>query len=156
MSEPAFTVRIQAEPFDVAAESARLSAGRSDVGAVVTFTGLCRADVRADGAPLAALVLEHYPGMAEEEMQRHLEEARHRWPLQGASIIHRHGRITPGEHIVMVVTVSAHREAAFQAAAFLMDWLKTHAPFWKMEEYGDDVAWVEAKSSDDAATARWL
>ncbi|MGQ3672114.1 molybdenum cofactor biosynthesis protein MoaE [Xanthobacter sp. TB0136] len=156
MSEAAFSVRVQAEPFDMAAESARLSAGRTDVGAVVTFTGLCRADIAADGAPLSALVLEHYPGMAEEEMQRLLEEARGRWPLQGASIIHRHGRITPGEHIVLVVTASAHREAAFEAAAFLMDWLKTSAPFWKKEERADGGDWVEARDKDDAAAARWL
>ncbi len=153
--EDHFTVRVQAEPFDASAESAALSAGRTDVGAVVSFIGLCRADTGTDGAPLVALVLEHYPGMAEEEMGRHLDEARHRWPLQGACIIHRHGRITPGEPIVLVVTASAHREAAFAAAEFLMDWLKTNAPFWKREERADGGDWVAAKAADDAAAARW-
>ncbi|MFG1477519.1 molybdenum cofactor biosynthesis protein MoaE [Xanthobacter sp. V4C-4] len=148
-----FRVQVQAEPFDTAAEIARLSAGRDDMGAVVTFTGLCRAD--AGDTPLTALVLEHYPGMAEDEIARHLEEARRRWPLQGATIIHRHGRIVPGAPIVLVVTAAAHREAAFAAAAFLMDWLKTNAPFWKKEERAAGGAWVAAKSADDAAAARW-
>ncbi|MFG1401715.1 molybdenum cofactor biosynthesis protein MoaE [Xanthobacter sediminis] len=151
--EGVFVVRVQAEPFDAAEEAARLSAGRTDIGAVVTFTGLCRAD--AGEAPLAALVLEHYPGMAEEEISRHLEEARRRWPLEGAVIVHRHGRIVPGAPIVLVATASAHRGAAFAAAEFLMDWLKTDAPFWKKEERASGGAWVEAKAADDAATARW-
>ena len=150
-----FSVRIQGQPFDVGAEVAALTEGRTDAGAVVTFTGLCRADAGADGAPLAALTLEHYPGMAEEEIGRHLEEARRRWPLQGARIIHRSGRITPGEPIVLVVTASAHRGAAFAAAEFLMDWLKTGAPFWKREERADGGDWVAAKAADDAAAARW-
>ena len=150
-----FEVRVQSGPFDASAEAARLSDGRTDVGALVTFTGLCRADPDADGAPLTALVLEHYPGMAEEEMARHLDEARRRWPLTGAVIVHRHGRILPGEPIVLVVTASAHREAAFSAASFLMDWLKTNAPFWKKEERGDAGGWVAAKASDDEAAARW-
>ena len=153
----AFTIRVQAEPFDIAAEIAALS-GTGDVGAVVSFTGLCRADktATADGAPLTALVLEHYPGMAEEEMGRLLEEARGRWPLTGATLIHRHGRIVPGEQIVLVVTSSAHRDAAFEAAAFLMDWLKTSAPFWKKEERGTAGDWVEANASDDSAALRWV
>ncbi|MGE4373537.1 MAG: molybdenum cofactor biosynthesis protein MoaE [Xanthobacter sp.] len=151
-----FQVRVQAGPFDLAVESALLSAGRTDVGAVVTFTGLCRADPAADGTALCALVLEHYPGMAEEEISRHLDEARQRWPLQGAIIVHRHGRITPGEPIVLVVTASAHRAAAFEAAEFLMDWLKTNAPFWKKEERVAGAGqWVEAKDHDDTAAARW-
>lgn len=150
-----FSVRIQEPPFDAAAESARLTAGRTDTGAVVTFTGLCRADAGADGAPLAALTLEHYPGMAEEEILRHVEEARARWPLLGAVVVHRHGRIIPGEPIVLVVTSSAHRSAAFAAAEFLMDWLKTSAPFWKKEERADGGAWVDAKASDDVAAERW-
>ncbi|WP_127089201.1 molybdenum cofactor biosynthesis protein MoaE [Aquabacter cavernae] len=151
-----FRVRVQAEPFDAAAEIAALS-GTGDVGAVVSFTGFCRADKSADGAatPLTALVLEHYPGMAEAEMERLMEEARARWPLLGASIIHRFGRIVPGEQIVLVVTASAHREAAFSAASFLMDWLKTSAPFWKKEERADGGDWVAAKDSDDHAAARW-
>lgn len=150
-----FEVRVQAEPFDAAAEAARLAAGRTDVGALVTFTGLCRADPDAQGSALTALVLEHYPGMAEEEMHRHLNEARGRWPLTGAVIVHRHGRILPGEPIVLVVTASAHREAAFFAAQFLMDWLKTNAPFWKKEERAGAGDWVAAKDSDDEAAARW-
>ncbi|GGF88425.1 molybdenum cofactor biosynthesis protein MoaE [Azorhizobium oxalatiphilum] len=152
-----FSVRVQAEPFDAAAEAAALTEGRTDIGAIVTFTGLCRADVK-DGVPLAALHLEHYPGMAEEEMRRILDEARARWPLQGARVVHRFGRIVPGEVIVLVVTASPHRGAAFSAAEFLMDWLKTNAPFWKKEERPgrtDDGAWVEAKDADDTAAERW-
>ncbi|MFG1299215.1 molybdenum cofactor biosynthesis protein MoaE [Xanthobacter sp. V3C-3] len=154
-----FSVRIQPGPFDAAAETARLTEGRTDVGAVVTFTGLCRADPGADGATLGALTLEHYPGMAEEEIERHVEEARRRWPLLGAVVVHRHGRLEPGEQIVLVVTASAHRAAAFEAAEFLMDWLKTSAPFWKKEEpagaSADAGSWVEAKAADDAAADRW-
>lgn len=151
-----FTVRVTAEPFDTAQEIARLS-GDGDVGAVVSFSGLCRADKSetGEGGPLAALVLEHYPGMAEEQMERLLDEARGRWPLFGATIIHRYGRIVPGELIVLVVTASAHRDAAFEAAAFLMDWLKTSAPFWKKEERAAGGGWVAAKDSDDNAAARW-
>jgi molybdopterin synthase catalytic subunit len=145
------TIRVQQQDFDTAREIARVSDGRTDIGAVVSFSGLCRAD---DG--LAALTLEHYPGMAEAEIQRHADEALARWPLQGLTIIHRYGRITPGENIVLVVTASSHRQAAFEAAEFLMDYLKTNAPFWKREEKpvgGGD--WVEAKSHDDDASARW-
>ncbi|MEW6124084.1 MAG: molybdenum cofactor biosynthesis protein MoaE [Pseudomonadota bacterium] len=152
-----FSVRVQAEPFDPAGEIAALS-GTGDVGAVVSFTGFCRADKGSgDGAPpLTALVLEHYPGMAESEMERLLDEARARWPLLGARVIHRFGRIVPGEQIVLVVTASAHREAAFSAASFLMDWLKTSAPFWKKEERAGGGDWVAAKDADDHAAARWL
>jgi molybdopterin synthase catalytic subunit len=151
------TVRLQRETFDVAAETERLTQGRADVGAVVTFTGLCRAD--ENGEPIAALILEHYPGMAEAEIGRHVAEACGRWPLLGVTVIHRYGRITPGEGIVLVATTSSHREAAFAAASFLMDYLKTRAPFWKQVESGDNTAakkvWVEAKASDDAAADRW-
>jgi molybdopterin synthase catalytic subunit len=147
------TVRIQREPFDAAAESAKLSCGRSDVGAVVTFTGICRGEEA--GKPIAALTLEHYSGMAEQEIARHVDEARARWPLLGATVIHRHGRIVPGEDIVLVVTASAHREAAFAAAEFLMDYLKTRAPFWKQVEQSGKTGWVEARGDDDAAAARW-
>ncbi|MDI4663359.1 molybdenum cofactor biosynthesis protein MoaE [Xanthobacter autotrophicus] len=154
-----FSVRIQREPFDAAAEAARLAQGRTDVGGIVTFTGLCRADAGAEGAALAALTLEHYPGMAEEEIERHVAEARARWPLLGAIVVHRHGRLVPGDPIVFVATASAHRAAAFAAAEFLMDWLKTSAPFWKKEELAgqgpEAGAWVEAKASDDAAAERW-
>ena len=144
------TVRVQPEDFDTAREIAGLSQGRTDIGAVVSFSGICRAD-----ADLAALTLEHYPGMAEAEIQRHADEAIRRWPLQGLTIIHRHGRILPGGNIVLVVTASSHRQAAFEAASFLMDYLKTSAPFWKREEKTDGASWVEAKSHDDAAAARW-
>ncbi|MFG1348316.1 molybdenum cofactor biosynthesis protein MoaE [Xanthobacter autotrophicus] len=153
-----FSVRIQDAPFDAAAEVARLAQGRTDVGGIVTFTGLCRADAGAGGTGLAALTLEHYPGMAEEEIERHLAEARARWPLLGAIVVHRHGRLVPGDPIVFVATASAHRAAAFAAAEFLMDWLKTSAPFWKKEERADGAeagGWVEAKASDDAAADRW-
>jgi len=147
------TVRVQPEDFDTAAEIAALSRGRTDIGAVVSFSGLCRGNDHS--TPIAALTLEHYPGMAEAEIMRHAEEAMTRWPLQGLTIIHRHGRITPGENIVLVVTASSHRQAAFEAAEFLMDYLKTSAPFWKREETADGGNWVEAKSHDDAAAARW-
>jgi molybdopterin synthase catalytic subunit len=146
-------VRIQAEDFDAAAEVAALTGGRHDVGAVVTFTGLCR----DEGGRLAALELEHYPGMAEAEVARVVEEARARWPLQGVTVIHRYGKIRPGANIVLVATASAHRRAAFEAAEFLMDYLKTRAPFWKREHRVDGSAgtWVEAAAADDAAADRW-
>jgi molybdopterin synthase catalytic subunit len=147
------TIRLQREAFDVAAETANLTRGRTDIGAVVTFTGICRAD--ENGEPIAALTLEHYPDMAEAEIARHVEEARSRWPLLGVTVIHRHGRIAPGEDIVLVVTASSHREAAFAAASFLMDYLKTRAPFWKQVEKGSGKTWVEAKTADDAAAERW-
>jgi molybdopterin synthase catalytic subunit len=147
------TVRLQREPFDAAAEAATLTLGRSDIGAVVTFTGICRG-VEGD-EPIAALTLEHYPGMAESEIERHVAEAADRWPLLGVTVIHRHGRITPGEDIVLVVTASSHREAAFAAAEFLMDYLKTHAPFWKKVEKSGSKAWVDAKATDHAAAERW-
>jgi molybdopterin synthase catalytic subunit len=147
------TIRLQPEPFDVAAEVGKLTRGRSDVGAVVTFTGICRAD--ENGEQIAALTLEHYPGMAEAEIARHVEEANARWPLLGVTVIHRHGRITPGEDIVLVVTASSHREAAFAAASFLMDYLKTRAPFWKQVEKASGNTWIEAKAADDTAAERW-
>lgn len=150
-----FTVRIQAQDFDAAAEAAALARGRTDIGAVVTFAGLCRAQDAPGGAPLIALTLEHYPGMAEEEIGRLIEQARARWPLIGATVIHRYGRMVPGDNIVLVVTASAHRAAAFEAAEFLMDWLKTRAPFWKMEERDDGKGWVAAKDEDDNAAERW-
>jgi molybdopterin synthase catalytic subunit len=147
------TVRLQRNPFDTAAEAARLTRGRSDVGAVVTFTGVCRSE--ENGKPIAALTLEHYPDMAEAEIARHVDEAQSRWPLLGVTVIHRYGRITPGEDIVLVVTASAHREAAFAAAEFLMDYLKTRAPFWKQVEQAGKTSWVEARGADDIAAARW-
>src|SRR5882672_11116476 len=147
------TVRLQRDDFDAAAEQAALTRGRTDVGAVVTFTGVCRG--AESGEPIAALTLEHYPGMAEAEIARHVEEATSRWPLLGVTVIHRYGRIAPGENIMMVATASSHREAAFAAAEFLMDYLKTRAPFWKQVEKADGKIWVEAKATDDAAAGRW-
>jgi molybdopterin synthase catalytic subunit len=147
------TVRLQREPFDAAAESATLTRGRSDIGAVVSFTGICRGSEA--GEPIAALTLEHYPDMAEAEIERHVQEAKTRWPLLGVTVIHRYGRITPGEDIVLVVTASSHREAAFAAAEFLMDYLKTRAPFWKQVEKAGAKIWIDAKQSDDAAAGRW-
>lgn len=147
------TIRLQHEPIDVAGEVKKLTTGRKDIGAVVTFTGVCRAD--ENGAPIASLTLEHYAGMAETEIARHVDEARARWPIMAALVIHRHGRILPGEDIVLVATASSHRQAAFAAAEFLMDYLKTRAPFWKQVEAAGNTAWVEAKSADDAAAERW-
>lgn len=146
-------VRVQAEPFDAGAESTALTAGRVDIGAVVTFTGLCR----DEGGALASLQIEHYPGMAEAEISRVADAAAARWPLAGVTLIHRHGRIAPGEPIVLVVTASRHRDAAFEAAAFLMDYMKTAAPFWKKEHRidGSVGVWVEAKATDEAAAERW-
>jgi molybdopterin synthase catalytic subunit len=147
------TVRLQREPFDAAAEAAELTRGRVDAGAVVTFTGICRGSER--GEPIAALTLEYYPGMAEAEIERHVAEALDRWPLLGVTVVHRHGRIVPGEDIVLVVTTSSHREAAFAAAEFLMDYLKTRAPFWKQVETTSGKTWVDATAADDDAAARW-
>ena len=153
MEPMATTIRLQREAFDVAAETARMTRGRTDVGAVVTFTGLCRAE--ENGEPIAALTLEHYPDMAVAEIARHVEEASARWPLLSVTVIHRYGRIVPGEAIVLVATVSSHREAAFAAAEFLMDYLKTRAPFWKQVEKPTGSAWVDAKATDNAAAERW-
>lgn len=146
-------IRIQGEAIDLAAESDRLSAGRTDIGALVAFTGLCR----DEGGVLSALELEHYPGMAEEEIARIAAGAAARWPLLGLTIIHRHGRIAPGEPIVLVLAASSHRQAAFEAASFLMDFLKTRAPFWKKEHRRDGTAgdWVSSKDADDTAAERW-
>jgi molybdopterin synthase catalytic subunit len=146
-------VRVQHEDFSVEEEIRLLTAGRRDVGAVVTFSGLCR----DDGGVLAALELEHYPGMAEAEITRIALEAAARWPITGLTAIHRIGEIKPGENIVIVIAASAHRQAAFEAASFLMDFLKTDAPFWKKEHRTDGSAgeWVSAKEADDAATERW-
>ena len=153
MNHMTSTIRLQRETFDVAAEAKKLTQGRTDVGAVVTFTGICRGD--ENGEPIAALTLEHYPGMAEAEIARHVDEAFARWPLLGITVIHRFGRIAPGEDIMMVATASSHRQAAFAAAQFLMDYLKTRAPFWKQVEKASGTSWVEAKSSDDSAAERW-
>ena len=146
------SVRIQREDFDAAAEAARLAGGGEDVGAVVTFSGVCR----SDGGRLKALELECYPAMAAAEIARIVEEAKARWPLDGLSVVHRFGRLSPGDNIVLVVTASAHRGDAFAAAEFLMDYLKTRAPFWKKEHLADKEGnWVEAAQSDDARAERW-
>jgi len=149
----AATVSLQREPFDAAAEAAALRRGRTDIGAIVTFTGICRGD--ENGEPIAALTLEHYPAMAEAEIARQVEAALARWSLLGVRVIHRFGRIEPGAEIVLVVTASSHRQDAFAAAEFLMDYLKTRAPFWKQVERAGRKSWVAAKQSDEAAAERW-
>jgi molybdopterin synthase catalytic subunit len=144
-------ILVQESLFDMATESAALTAGRTDIGGVASFLGVCRGD-----DALAAMVLEHYPGMTERALGRIVAEAEARWPLTGCTVIHRVGRILPGEPIVLVLTASAHRAAALESCAFLIDWLKTKAPFWKREEFADgDARWVAAKNEDDAAAARW-
>ena len=144
-------IAIQHADFDTGAEARKITQGRHDIGAVVTFTGLCR----DENGRLAALELEHYPGMAEEEIGRVADEAGRRWPLSGLIIIHRFGKILPGEQIVLVVTASSHRAAALEAADFMMDFLKTRAPFWKKEHGCDGGSndWVDAREIDDAAAA---
>jgi molybdopterin synthase catalytic subunit len=149
----AVTIRIQEADFDVAREIAALTNGRTDIGAVVTFSGICRGS--EGGENVAALTLEHYPGMAEAEIARHADTAMSRWQLDGLTVIHRVGRIAAGENIVLVLTASQHRQAAFAAAEFLMDYLKANAPFWKREESAGGTSWVEARQHDDAAAARW-
>jgi molybdopterin synthase catalytic subunit len=148
------SVRVQSEDFEIGTEVARLTAGRTDIGAIVTFTGTVRAD--NDGSTIAGMTLEYYPGMTEQELARVEAEAARRWPLQASLVVHRVGALKPGDNIVLVVTASAHREAAFDAAAFLMDYLKTRAPFWK-KEVGPDgkERWVDARTTDDRAAARW-
>ena len=147
-------VRVQSEPFDVGAEVAALTVGREDAGGVVTFTGFVRG--QADGRDLALLTLEHYPGMTERELERIDDEARVRFDLLGSTVIHRIGALTPGEPIVLVVTAAAHRRAAFEAAEFLMDYLKSRAPFWKKESFRDgSERWVDARDCDSAALERW-
>ena len=147
------TIRIQQADFDIAREISALTQRRTDIGAVVSFSGICRGS--EGGEAIAALTLEHYPEMAEAEIARHADTAISRWPLTGLTVIHRVGRIAPGENIVLVLTASRHRQAAFQAAEFLMDYLKANAPFWKREESAAGTGWVEARHDDDAAAARW-
>lgn len=144
------TIRIQREDFDVATECAALTKGHTNIGAVATFTGLVR-----DDDDLTAMTLEHYPGMTEREIARHVAEAEARWPLCGVTIIHRVGKLFPGERIVLIAVASSHRAAAFEACEFLMDYLKTRAPFWKHEERGASTQWVEARSADDKSAERW-
>jgi len=145
-------VRVQREDFDVGAEVAALTAGRTDMGAVVTFTGR----VRADAGAVAAMTLEHYPGMTEAELSRIEAEARSRWALQASLVVHRVGELVPGDNIVLVVTAAEHRQTALEAAGFLMDYLKTQAPFWKKETAASgDSRWVEAHQCDERAARRW-
>ena len=146
-------IRVQQDDFDVGAEIARLTDGRTDIGGVCAFVGLVR-DVAAD-APVKSMTLEHYPGMTEKELARIEAKAQDRWPLEATLIVHRTGRLEPGDRIVLVVTTSAHRQAAFDACHFLIDWLKTKAPFWKQEEGPGGAQWVEARGDDDDAAARW-
>jgi molybdopterin synthase catalytic subunit len=145
-------IRVQQQPFDVGAELAALTAGRTDIGALASFVGLVRAH---GGEPITAMTLEHYPGMTEKKLAAIEAEARARWPLQASLIVHRYGRMLPGEPIVLVATAAAHRAPALEACAFLIDWLKTKAPFWKLEELPRGERWVEARDSDSHAAARW-
>jgi molybdopterin synthase catalytic subunit len=152
------TISVQTEDFDVAAEIGRLTNGRTDIGGLGCFIGVVREDTSHESPERAirALTLEHYPSMTVRAIERITAEAERRWDLIGCTVIHRVGRMLPGENIVLVLTAAAHRQAALDATAFLIDWLKTKAPFWKREEFqnGEGV-WVEAKDTDDAATARW-
>jgi molybdopterin synthase catalytic subunit len=146
-------IRVEEPPFDVGAELGAFGRNDSAVGAVASFVGYVRGT--GTGAPLVALTLEHYPGMTERQLAAIEAEARARWPLMDVLVIHRHGRMLPGEPIVLVAVSSAHRQAAFEACQFLMDWLKTKAPFWKQEETAEGTQWVDAKASDDDAADRW-
>lgn len=148
-------IRVQREDFDPAKEVVALVAGRPDIGAVVTFTGLVRAADDADAGAISAMTLEHYPAMTEAKLAEIEAEAHRRWTLSATLIVHRYGRMTPGERIVLVIAASPHRTEAFAACEFLVDWLKTKAPFWKLEETESGPRWVEGRESDDAAAARW-
>jgi len=147
-------VRVVPEDFDIGQEIARLTEGRTDIGAIVTFTGTVRGE--ANGRALREMVLEHYPAMTASEIERIEAEAHVRWPLQASLVVHRYGRLEPGDNIVLVIAASRHRQAAFEAAEFLMDYLKSRAPFWKKETFADgETGWVDARETDDAAVARW-
>ena len=154
-------VRVQREDFDVGAEITAMARGDHGIGGIASFLGVVRADkvaggeAVADGAGVAAMTLEHYPGMTERQLAAIEAEARARWPLAASLIVHRYGRLEPGDNIVLVVCASAHREAAFSACEFLVDWLKTKAPFWKLEETGQGERWVKARAADNDAAARW-
>ena len=147
-------IRVQREDFDVGAEIARLTEGRHEIGGIVSFVGVVRD--AAGGDRIGAMTLEHYPGMTEKQLGEIEAEARRRWKLDASLIVHRYGRLEPGARIVLVVTASTHRQAAFEACEFLVDWLKTKAPFWKLEETSQGSRWVEAQSSDDQAAKRWV
>ena len=147
-------ITVQAQDFDSATEIRKLCDGRTDVGAIVTFTGLVR-DCHND-TKIQKMTLEHFPGMAEKQLEQICQTAKRRWPLQGGCVIHRYGALTPGDQIVLVVTMSAHRQAAFEAAEFIMDWLKTDAPFWKKEQTARGGHWVTAKAEDNKRKDRWI
>lgn len=150
------TIKVQPEPFDPGAEIAALLQGRTDIGGLGCFLGTVRGTTHGSPRPIAALILEHYPAMTERALSAIAAQAEARWPIQGCTIIHRIGRLTPGEPIVLVATTSAHRKAALDSTAFLIDWLKTKAPFWKQEEFANgETTWVEATHADDQATLRW-
>lgn len=146
-------IRVQPGDFDVGAELVRLTSGRTDIGGLASFIGVVRA--RSEAGALQAMTLEHYPGMTEKRLGEIEAEALARWPLTGSLIIHRHGRLLPGERIVLVATASSHRQAALESCQFLIDWLKTKAPFWKLEETASGSHWVEAREADDHAAERW-
>jgi molybdopterin synthase catalytic subunit len=156
-------IRVQREDFDPGAEMAALTKGRTDIGGLAAFVGLVREmiggqaadDASAGETRIDAMTLEHYPGMTEKKLAEIEAEANRRWPLQASLIVHRYGRLLPGERIVLVVTASAHRQAALESCQFLIDWLKTEAPFWKLEESAGGADWVEARASDEAAKQRW-
>lgn len=150
-------IRVQREDFDVGRELSLLTAGDRSIGGVALFVGLVREMVRGPGGaePIAAMTLEHYPGMTERQLAAVEAEAQSRWPLARSLIVHRYGRLEPGEQIVLVACASSHREAALEACHFLIDWLKTRAPFWKLEEAESEARWVEARSEDDQAAERW-
>ena len=146
-------IRVQQEDFDIGAEIAALTKDRTDIGGVASFVGLVR-DV-AGGESVGAMTLEHYPGMTERKLAEIEAEALRRWPLSASLVIHRYGRLLPGERIVLVATASSHRQAALESCAFLIDWLKTKAPFWKLEEGPEGESWVAARDSDEDAARRW-
>ena len=146
-------IKVQREDFDIGAELASLTEGNAKVGGLASFVGLVR-DLADQGA-VSAMTLEHYPGMTEKRLAEIEAEARARWPLEGVLIIHRYGKLEPGDRIVLVATTSAHRQAALESCAFLIDWLKTKAPFWKLEQGANGAAWVDAKKSDDRAAEKW-
>jgi molybdopterin synthase catalytic subunit len=147
-------IRVQREDFDVGAELEALTRGKTGIGGVTSFIGLVR-DIAGERR-IGAMTLEHYPGMTERHLAEIEAEARRRWPLDAVLIIHRYGRLEPGERIVLVAAASAHRQAAFDACQFLIDWLKTKAPFWKLEETPEGPRWVDAQTTDDEAAARWI
>lgn len=149
-------IKVQTEDFDVGAEMAALTAGRTDIGGIGCFVGTVRADPKGSGSRVTGMTLEHYPGMTERAIAQIVDRAIARWPLLGCTVIHRVGPMRPGENIVLVIAASSHRQAALDATAFLIDWLKTKAPFWKREDYADgNGAWVDAREEDDAAASRW-